>query len=458
MTYFLEVTFYWTACYLFYFLFLRRNTFFQINRAYLLGTLFLGLALPYLNFGHYLPEGSPLEVLLPAVQISPEQLEQAVFAEAENNASWHWGTLLMGIYLLGALATAGRIFYGFYKINQLKSNSKKEQWGSVSLQKTDEIHTPFSFFNTLFWSNRLNHLSDTEQRQIVLHEQAHMTQWHSLDVVLVELITIAFWWNPLVYLFKNRLRETHEFLADDYVIRQTNKQQYGHLLILQSRAFSSLLSTQNAPVLANHFFHSQLKKRIIMMTSKKSQPTDLLKYLLIFPLMAMLVFACESVIENEMPEIDELTAKKINESGPEFVRDTIITFNPETMQESVKVVKTEVYKKVDEMPRFPGCEDEPGGQQAIEECATNALLTNIYMQIKYPAEARKAGVEGMVVASFIVGSFGGITNAKIVRNLSPECDAEVLRVIKEMPRWEPGKKDGQKVNVRYTLPVKFKLS
>mgnify|MGYP003875273787 CR=1 FL=1 len=126
------------------------------------------------------------------------------------------------------------------------------------------------------------------KQQILLHESAHINQLHSIDVMIFEVAAILLWWNPMVYAYKNSIREVHEFLADDYVIRQSDKQQYGHLLIGQSKTFANLMASGNSLALANHFFHSQLKKRIMMITKKKSATISQLKYLILMPLMVML--------------------------------------------------------------------------------------------------------------------------------------------------------------------------
>ena len=110
------------------------------------------------------------------------------------------------------------------------------------------------------------------------------------------------------------------------------------------------------------------------------------------------------------------------------------------------------------MPRFPGCEDESGGIDAIEKCAQKKLLEHIYSNIKYPKAAREAGIEGTSVVSFVVSNYGNVFNAKVLRSIHSDCDAEILRIVEEMPPWIPGEQDGQKVNVRFNLPVRFKLS
>jgi TonB family protein len=126
---------------------------------------------------------------------------------------------------------------------------------------------------------------------------------------------------------------------------------------------------------------------------------------------------------------------------------------PKPVVKDVKVVKTDaqpqneeqmVFDVVEHMPQFPG------GDAAIWEFVKNT--------VKYPEEAEKAGKQGRVVATFVVNTDGSISDAKVVRSVSEELDAEALRVINAMPKWTPGKQNGKDVRVKFTLPVTFKLN
>ena len=456
--YLLQITIYWAAFYLLYYFFLRKDTFFHFNRFYLLGTFLLGLCLPFIEVSNYIPAENPFEVWLPVVQILPEG--EVLLAETKDATHFNWVAMVWWIYLLGIGFAGIRFLLGIFKINQLKKSGEPTEISGIEVIKTNKIETPFSFFGNLFWSEKLDSLNHAEQQQILLHESAHIRQRHSFDVMIFEMASILLWWNPLVYAFKHSIREVHEFLADDYVIRQTNKQQYGRMLLGQSKAFSRLING-NSLALANHFFHSQLKNRIMMMTKEKSNKLAMLKYFLLLPLVTVLVFACEKTAENEFSDYEKNMVKEAaaeNDLGEEFVIDTIITFDPETYEETIQVVKSNVLRVAEVMPRFPGCEDESGGIDAIEKCAQKKLLEHIYSNIKYPKAAREAGIEGTSVVSFVVSNYGNVFNAKVLRSIHSDCDAEILRIVEEMPPWIPGEQDGQKVNVRFNLPVRFKLS
>ncbi|MCP4441990.1 MAG: TonB family protein [Aureispira sp.] len=121
----------------------------------------------------------------------------------------------------------------------------------------------------------------------------------------------------------------------------------------------------------------------------------------------------------------------------------------------------EIVDIAEQMPRFPGCEDQAGDDNAKKACADQRLLQYIYKTIKYPAMAREAGIEGLVVVSFVVAKDGSIKDAKVRRDIGGGCGKEALRVVKQMNKlpenWTPGKQRGRAVGVRYNLPVKFKL-
>ena len=121
----------------------------------------------------------------------------------------------------------------------------------------------------------------------------------------------------------------------------------------------------------------------------------------------------------------------------------------------------EIFKIVEQMPRFPGCDDFPGDNTAKSDCANKKLMEFIYANIQYPAIARENNVEGTVVVQFVVSQDGSITDAKVVRDIGAQCGEEALRIVElmnHMPsKWTPGKQRGRPVKVLFMLPVKFKL-
>ncbi len=362
---------------------------------------------------------------------------------------------------------------------------------------TEMLHLPFSFFNLLFISKK-HDLVDEDKDRILLHEKAHIEGGHSYDVLLLELLSILFWCSPLIYLYKKSIKTVHEYLADDRVLETTSTKQYGLLLLGQSNTNLQLS-------MANHF-HSQLKQRILMMTRSKSTRKNLMKYTLMLPVFFILNIAfiqCEksdilddsvllseaNVISSNAKDFQKISITKsgsflyegtavsdnaINDLMKGMKGETIIVaphkeapiekvarimdlsmrYKVETILEDKLVSNnSKVYKKVEQMPRFPGCENE----EEREECAKNKMLQFIYTNIKYPAEALQQNVQGTTVVRFVVESTGKIKNPKVVRGIGGGCDAESLRVVNLMPDFIPGMEGGKKVDVQYNIPIRFKF-
>ena len=116
-----------------------------------------------------------------------------------------------------------------------------------------------------------------------------------------------------------------------------------------------------------------------------------------------------------------------------------------------------IFYIVEEMPRFPGCENSGLSKSERQSCASKKLLEFVFSNLKYPASDKTSTIEGTATVQFTVEKDGSLTNIKILRSLSPGLEKEIVKVIKMMPRWIPGKQFGKEVAIRFTLPVRIKL-
>ena len=185
-----------------------------------------------------------------------------------------------------------------------------------------------------------------------------------------------------------------------------------------------------------HFSRNEKEPFNILMSMKNKQNTNSFagyKYLLFVPLAFALVFmnSCKRKPKVQKQEM-EGTRVVVKAESPE---DTAQFKNAESTEKT--------YVVVEQMPAFPG--------------GDAALMKYLSENIKYPEAAEKAGEQGRVVVNFIVEKDGAISNVNVVRSVTPTLDAEAVRVIKAMPKWVPGKQDGQSVRVKYNVPVSFKL-
>jgi TonB family protein len=437
----LEMTIYWAVFYLLYALLLSRTTFFALNRGFLLLAFIAGAILPWMNF-QPLASGEPIAgIWLKAIEVGHlvvKPIEDIPAKSSEGLVWWHW------LWIAGAAVALSRTLAGVWSMGRLIGRSVREARNGYVMVHTDDLHLPFSFFHFLFWSRKFQP-EPGEKAQILRHEEVHIRQWHSLDVLLFELAGIVLWWHPLVYAYRTSVRQVHEYLADAAVLRTADSRQYGRLLL-------GPLQTGVQIAMANHFIRSQLKNRIIMMTRQHSSAQALGRYLLALPLAAFLVFSCN------LEPTGETTREALPEGAGEIagqLRDTIITFDPSTYEQTTEVVTSDIYMVVEEMPRFPGCEDEPAVER--NTCAQQKMMTFLFGELRYPEKARDEKVEGTVVVQFVVDKAGNILNPKIVKGLGAGCDEEVLRVVSLMPQWVPGRQEGKPAAVQFNLPVKFKL-
>jgi len=300
LTYILEVSICWGVFYLLYALLLSKETFFHFNRWYLLTTFVLSLAIPKVEWRLPEPvaESEIATVYFQPITVGMETLEVTVTATPVASGV-DFMDVLRWIYLAGVAFFTLRFFIGLWQITRLYRRGEKRWTTFYELVLSQKTHQPFSFFNRLFMS-KLIPLSPEEEKQIVQHELAHIRGLHSADVIILEIIGILFWCTPLVYFYRRSLCNVHEYIADAVVLRTSKKKQYGHLLIRQSQSGPQV-------ALANHF-HSQLKKRILMMMRNKSKRQAMLKYLLAIPLTlgVMLLFSNADAQESLQKQAEAL--------------------------------------------------------------------------------------------------------------------------------------------------------
>lgn len=439
------------AFYLFYKLLLSRDTFHAFNRATLLLLMLLSLVLPFVS----LSIDEPTVVNNGMVQVE-QLLVAGVTGEDTQPASLTLVQVLFMVYMVGVVVSVGREIVslaGLYKLISGRDHVTIDN--GIRIIVIDGDMAPFSWFNNIVISR-----SDYEsgRREILIHEMAHISHHHSLDILLCNVLLIFQWFNPAVWLLRRELRNIHEYEADEAVLASgANAAEY-QLLLIRKAVGERLFS------MANNLNHNSLKKRITMMLTKRSNPWNRVKVLLTVPVAAVAVVAfatpkAESLsreIEHESDAIVSSVVKSTSDkaalvaqgktSGEETVNAMGRADNTFIANDIQRMTSTDddVYEVVEKMPAFPGGMAE--------------LMKYLRSNVRYPVEAHKAGIQGRVVVSFVVNKDGTVKDAKIVRSVDKSIDAEALRVISAMPKWQPGYQDGKAVSVRYTVPVTFRLT
>ncbi|ADY37827.1 TonB family protein [Phocaeicola salanitronis DSM 18170] len=415
--------------YLFYKVLLSKETFHRFNRLALLGILVLSCLLPAVKIAISEPTAlnqtvSDLESLLMLAELN------AGTEAAETVSRFGWQEAMVGIYLAGVSFFCLKSLFGIGRICTVIRRNRKERLadGSILVRYPGKI-APFSWMHYIV-------MPDTDlqedNRAIVAHEQAHIRLRHSWDLLLAQACIVVQWFNPAAWLVKQELQNIHEYEADEAVLASgVNAKEY-QLLLIKKAVGSRLYS------LANSLNHSSLKKRITMMMRKKSNPWARAKYLYVLPLAAVAVAAFAR------PEIskplEEISRVKVTEFPA--ISDAVTSESIEK-NDTLKDNEEEPYTAVEQMPQFPGGPSE--------------LMKYISANLRYPEDAKRDKTEGRVIARFTVKKDGSIGDVNIVRGVSPSLDAEAVRVLSGMPRWEPGMQNGKAVPTLYTVPVVFRI-
>lgn len=327
-------------------------------------------------------------------------------------------------------------------------------WQLLSLKKIidrPETSGAFSFFRSIRLGANLD-----SKGVIAAHEEVHMRQWHSVDVLLMEAISIINWFNPVVYLYRLGIKHIHEFIADRQALKSgVDKTEYALLLLSQ---------TFRAPAhqLVNPFFnHSLLKQRIIMLQKSRSQWAALLKYGLSAPLfILMLVLSAATISKSTTVTLINKKAEQVF-LAPASSLSPVLKENSLTPTRANKpIIKgipvrevTKLISKPDEDPVFTTVEKEPTFKGGISE-----FYAFLSRNIKYPEAMLKRNVQGRVFISLTVEKDGSLTDIASVRDFGFGAAEEAIRVLKLSPKWEPGYQNGHSVRVRYTLPITFAIA
>jgi TonB family protein len=429
------------AFYLLWKLLLSRETFHRFNRVALLTVMVLALVLPWirLSLDTTVQVTKPM-VVLEGLLVTPD----GAAAAQQTSLSWSVMDFATLTYFIGVAMALAWLLHSQWSLHRLLKQGRRESLpDGITLHIVPGDQSPFSYFKHIV-------ISEQDYRdnphEILTHEQAHIGLRHSWDVLFMSVVTLFQWWNPAAWLLGRELRQVHEFEADEAVLNQgINAKQY-QLLLIRKSVGDKLFS------MANNFNYQSLKKRIRMMSMNKSSRWNKLRALAVVPViaLALLAFANNKSVAAVMTAgVQQDRAVQSEIQSPELAKAEAaplandVKANDQAPQETEPQSDNKVYKSVEQMPRFPGGEV--------------ALMRYLQENIKYPPEAAKKDIEGRVVVQFIIEKTGEVGEVKVVRPISEELDAEAVRVVKTLPKFEPGRQDGEAVSVWYTLPISFKL-
>jgi TonB family protein len=418
-----------------YWFFLRKETFFRVNRFYLLLMVLFSLCIPLIPFEWIIGGTSGgFVMLLEPVIISPDMVKQTMMN--------HLQLLEIGvvIYITGVALFLARFILQLVQLFLIKRRSGTGLENGQKVVFVDRGYAPFSFFNLVFINK--NVLKNESLAAILEHERVHINQLHSLDMILVEIATAVQWFNPIMWLTRREMKTIHEYLADDAVLQNgISRSSYQQMILDETMGV-------RVNGLTNNFNVSLLKKRIVMITKQKSNTWAKGKLFFALPalLLVLLIFSARSISNTINP--NAASDQSFNPIHLITSVDPLPLDKPEQKPEIGNApgdtAKEKPFTRVEKMPEYQGGHD--------------ALVKFLVANIQYPAVAKQKKVQGTVYVSFVVKADGVVTNVKIKRGIGNGCDEEAMRVVKLMPKWVPGEQKGKPVDVQFVLPIQFKLS
>lgn len=457
--YFLKINVGIALFYAFYRLFFYKDTFFYWRRTALLCFLGISLLYPMLNLQEWVKAHEPMVAMadLYATTLLPE----VTMEEAAMPVGINWQEIMHALlktgYLCGVIFLLVRFIVQLTSIIRLRFQCTPTEIQGTRVYILNKAIGPFSFFHWIFIHPE-SHTKE-EMAEILVHENTHARQIHSADVIFSELMCIICWFNPFVWLIKGEIRNNLEYLADQHVL------QTGHDYKTYQYHLLGLAHHKAAATLYNSFNVLPLKKRIKMMNKKRTKKIGRTKYLIFIPLAALLMIVSnieavartskdfvrdviqavevrtEATAETLQPAAAEIT--KPDAPSATLLQEKTVEYKGVIVDETGKeIANATVGAEILNMPEFPG--------------GTTAMMEYIAKNLRYPAKAHQAGIQGRVIASFIVEKDGSISHPGIMRSVNPDLDAEAIRVLSAMPKWKPGTQRGKEVRVRYTVPVNFK--
>lgn len=271
---------------LFYKLLLEKESMHHFKRFFLLTAVIASFIIPKIVFTEYV-ENVPTTGVTQVISINEPQDIQPV-VQTIANSPMNWSLILWTIYGLGVAGFALRFLINLYKIWKRIHNNPRTKHSAIYRILLKEQLPPHTFLRYIFLNKRRFEVNSIPN-SVIKHEETHAKEWHSLDVLFIEILQVLFWFNPLIYAFKKSIKLNHEFLADSAVLNsQEDHLNYQNTLL--SYLSNDSFNTHQSVGIANAINYSSIKKRFIIMKKQTSKKGILIRNLLLLPLLAILLF------------------------------------------------------------------------------------------------------------------------------------------------------------------------
>lgn len=433
----------------------KKETFFKANRFYLLGSLILSLLLPLIQI--------PVEAVVHEQAVY--QLKEIVITKNVSeiylkNGLENYSSVFM-FYLMGVAFFSALFIFKVGKLLTYIMSAKKSNQNKGNIILVSNSNQAFSFFNKVFIG------ADNQNIDVILkHELVHAKQLHSLDILFMELLKIIFWFNPILYLYHNRIVALHEFEAD-FKSADSDRKKYFEVLLCEVLNCNSISFTNN------FYNQSLIKKRIVMLQKSKSKKHGVVKYLLAIPVivLSMTLFST-TVVAQETKKLEQKVEKVVEKKAnpkktetqtapnskvvPVYDKEKSQIVELSEVRSAEEVAKQIPFGVVEEVPMFKGCEGVDKSAQF--DCFQKEMTNHIKLHFTYPKEAMENNIQGRVQVEYLIDEIG---NVEVYRVKGPEnaqpLEEEARRIINLLPQFIPGKEKGKAIAVRHVVPITFRM-
>ncbi len=476
--------------YLFYRFLLKKETFHRFNRLVLVGTAVLSFLLPLCIITIY----KPMESEGPA--IVTEELPRVELASAVSPATPWWTIVLTVLFLAGVVFMLVRVLVSILSIIKIvRTGEEVQEEEGCKVVVTERDIDPFSWMKYIVLSRKD---WGSDHASILVHEKAHISLGHSMEILLVDILSSLQWFNPAMWMLRADLQELHEYEADDAVLRSgANIKDYQYLLIRKAVSKSGYS-------VANSFNHSILKNRITMMSKSKSPLRRGLRVLYLLPLVCLSIglqartvyvpqdkdskkdanvrvvskdgtdplFVLRQAWGAQIGEEEIITRAEFEKLDPsriqsiEVLKDAaakekygekaahgvvIITLKKPQELDEIVVIRYGVKKKDEPIPFYLL---EPDTMPTFQGGDMNEFSKWLNQRIVAPKECKHSGT---MKVGFVVSEDGSVKNVQIMESVCEELDAMMLALVSQSPKWEPAMSNGHPVAQFITIPVVFEM-
>ena len=417
--------------YLFYRFLLKKETFHRFNRIVLVGTAVLSFLLPLCIITIHKP------IELAAVAETPAPVMQDLPSEnlipaIETSAPW-WPTALAILFWAGCAFVLLRGVVSILSIARIvRSGEIVMEEDGCKVIVTERNIDPFSWMKYIVLSRED---WEGEHAPILAHEKAHIGLGHSVEVLLVDVLSALQWFNPAIWMLRSDLQELHEYEADDAVLRAgTNLREYQYLLIRKAVSKSGYS-------VANSLNHSILKNRITMMSKSRSPLSRGLRVLWLLPLVCLAIGLQARTVYVPVDKDSEKNAAS---------QDTLQSrVKAKTTLKEVTVVK---YANPQEEEALEFFLVDPETMPSFQGGDANRFADWVNQRLIYP---RNCTHSGTMEVRFAVSADGSVRDVVVRKSVCPELDAAVITLISKSPKWTPATDKGKPVSYGFTIPFNF---